>query len=182
MPKKKQPYKGIWTWIIATIVLGTFWHFGYEILARNYIAGLVFPINESVWEHLKIVFYPMLISGLVAFLISKPKNPSIWLGLFLGALLAMLATFFGFYLYSSVIEDSLIADILLYMASIVLGMYTSWFVTIKFRPAARFAVASVVGLVLVAGLLTYLTIRPPKFSPFIEKSSNTYGIDRQSAD
>lgn len=182
MLKKKKPFKNIWAWIGATILLGTFWHFGYELLAKNYVAGIFFPINESVWEHLKIIFYPMLVSGLVAYFVSKPKNAGIWLGLLVGSTVAMLATFFGFYLYSSIIGESLILDILLFMASIVLGMYTSWFVTIRYKSATKLAVVSIFGLAVIAAVLTYLTIKPPKYGPFIEQSSNTYGIDRQSAD
>ena len=177
MVKSKNIFKGIWVWILAVVVLGTFWHFGYEIFAKNFVAGLVFPVNESVWEHQKIVYFPLLIAGIIAYFKSKPRNAGIWLGTLLGVVLAMLAVFFGFYLYSSIIGESLIADILLFVASIILGMYTAWWVTANFKNAKKLAPLAIFGLVLLLGLLVYWTIRPPRSEPFIEKSSNTYGID-----
>jgi hypothetical protein len=182
MLKKKNNYKGILIWIVVTVIIGTFWHFGYELLGKNYVAGLVFPINESVWEHLKIVFYPLLLAGGFAYFTSKPKNAGIWTGTLAGIILGMLAVFFGFYLYSSVIGESLLADIILYVLAIILGMYASWFVATKWKLAKKSGVASVVILIIIAAGLAYLSVRPPKFSPFIEKSSNSYGIDQKSAE
>lgn len=42
-------------------LLGVFLHFAYELSGENPIVGLFAIINESVWEHLKLVFFPMLV-------------------------------------------------------------------------------------------------------------------------
>lgn len=42
-------------------LLGVFLHFAYELSDKNPIVGLFANINESVWEHLKLVFFPMLV-------------------------------------------------------------------------------------------------------------------------
>jgi hypothetical protein len=182
MLKSKNIFKNIWLWILATVVLGTFWHFGYELFAKNFVAGLVFPVNESVWEHQKIVYFPLVIAGVVAYIKSKPRNAGIWVGTLVGVMLAMLAVFFGFYLYSSIIGESLIADILLFIASIILGMYAGWWVTANLKSAKKLVPLAITGLILILGLLVYWTIWPPRLEPFIEKSSNTYGINEYVAD
>lgn len=181
MVKTKNAYKNMWLWILATVVLGTLWHFGYELFGRNFITGMVFPINESVWEHQKIVYFPLLIAGMFGFAISKPKNPAIWLGTLVGNLLAMTAVFFGFYLYSSIIGESLLADIALYIASVILGMYSAWWVAINVEGGKKLAPFAIATLVFIGIILVYLTINPPKFGPFIETSSQTYGIYEKSA-
>ena len=57
--------------IILAIVFGTLLHFTYEWSGENRIVGLFSATNESVWEHLKLVFYPMLILGLIEYYFVK---------------------------------------------------------------------------------------------------------------
>lgn len=46
---------------LFVVILGSALHFVYELSGKNFIVGLFAPINESVWEHLKLIFFPMLI-------------------------------------------------------------------------------------------------------------------------
>lgn len=46
--------------VLATI--GILFHFTYEWSGNNTIAGLFTPTSESVWEHLKLLFFPMLLA------------------------------------------------------------------------------------------------------------------------
>lgn len=61
---------------IVISVLGTLSHFVYEWSGDNSFLGLFFPVNESVWEHLKLLFFPTLIYSLAEYLLTKekPKN------------------------------------------------------------------------------------------------------------
>ena len=50
--------------IVSTIfimILGTLLHFTYKWSNNNVIVGTFSAINESTWEHLKLIFFPMLI-------------------------------------------------------------------------------------------------------------------------
>ena len=42
-------------------VIGTLAHFVFEWSGNNTVVGLFCPINESPWEHLKLIFFPYLI-------------------------------------------------------------------------------------------------------------------------
>jgi hypothetical protein len=46
---------------LFVVLLGVFLHFAYEISGENPIVGLFSLVSESVWEHLKLVFFPMLV-------------------------------------------------------------------------------------------------------------------------
>ena len=61
---------------ITTSVMGILFHFAYDFLGQNKIAGLFFPINESTWEHLKLLYFPMLISIIVGSFFIFPKKSS----------------------------------------------------------------------------------------------------------
>lgn len=45
---------------LFVVLFGVFLHYAYELSGENPIVGLFSPINESVWEHLKLLFFPML--------------------------------------------------------------------------------------------------------------------------
>ncbi|MFA6866979.1 MAG: DUF6512 family protein [Clostridia bacterium] len=57
---------------IIILLLGVLQHSVYEWIPINFI-GLWVPVSESVWEHLKIVFYPILIWWIVAGIIFDRK-------------------------------------------------------------------------------------------------------------
>lgn len=46
---------------LFVVLLGVFLHFAYELSGENSIIGLFVPVNESVWEHLKLLFFPMFL-------------------------------------------------------------------------------------------------------------------------
>ena len=62
--------------IISTIficIIGTLLHFTYELSNNNIFVGFFSAVNESTWEHLKLIFFPMLISTIIGFLYFKNK-------------------------------------------------------------------------------------------------------------
>ena len=42
-------------------ILGTLFHFVYDWSGQMWFVGLFVPVNESTWEHMKLLFVPMLI-------------------------------------------------------------------------------------------------------------------------
>ena len=56
---------------ILELILGTLLHFIYEWSGNNAIIASFSAVNESVWEHLKLVFYPMLILGVIEYYFVK---------------------------------------------------------------------------------------------------------------
>ena len=46
-------------------IVGTLLHFAYEASGSNFIAGIFAPVNESTFEHLKLLFYPFIIYGII---------------------------------------------------------------------------------------------------------------------
>ena len=55
--------KNIRSWLIAgfifTAVFGTLSHFFYDWSNENVLIGLISPVNESTWEHMKLLFFPI---------------------------------------------------------------------------------------------------------------------------
>ena len=60
----KNPTIRFWLILLLALTLGVALHFLYEWLP-NPITALISPVRESLWEHLKILFFPLLLAGLV---------------------------------------------------------------------------------------------------------------------
>ena len=47
--------------ILFAIAAGILLHFAYEWSMENPFVALFAPVNESVWEHLKMLFFPVFL-------------------------------------------------------------------------------------------------------------------------
>ncbi len=92
----------IWAFIIIGAA-GSLGHFLYKWSGDNTILGYFFPVNESTWEHLKLLFFPTLVFSTVEYFLIKDKVkgyvPSVAVSLIVG--LITIVTIF--YTYSGVL-------------------------------------------------------------------------------
>ena len=51
----------MWLSIIIISILGTLFHFLYDISKHNKVVGLFAAVNESTWEHIKIALTPTIL-------------------------------------------------------------------------------------------------------------------------
>lgn len=100
-------------------ILGTLSHFFYGWFGKNFLIGLVSPVNESTFEHLKLLFFPALFYFPLLLHCLKEEYPNIayafTLGIFFGILLIPLI----FYSYTAVLgKHLLVLDILTFFLSV----------------------------------------------------------------
>lgn len=118
--------------IILAIVFGTLLHFTYEWSGVNRIVGLFSATNESVWEHLKLVFYPMLILAIVEYFVVKKEANNYIEAKSLGIFLAIAFIIVFYYTYTGIIGKTFfIIDILTFIISIILGEWVSYKLMIR---------------------------------------------------
>ena len=55
-------------------VLGVLLHFTYEWAGDNPIVALFSAVNESTWEHLKLLFFPMLLLTIIELLFTEKRQ------------------------------------------------------------------------------------------------------------
>lgn len=115
------------SYVIAAVVAaaaGTTLHFLYEV-SPNLISAMLSPVNESVWEHLKLLFWPVLAAA-AALSARAPCRIRVWSG-FLTALLAMPLFLLGMY-YGLQLLGVLgtAVDIVLYYLTMFAGFWLAW--------------------------------------------------------
>lgn len=70
---KKFYKRYIVTGFLFVGILGTLFHFVYDWCGHARLIGLFVPVNESTWEHMKLLFIPMLIYIAICFQYVKKK-------------------------------------------------------------------------------------------------------------
>ena len=50
---------------VFTTIAGTLLHFLYDWSGQNFVVGLFSAVNESIWEHMKLLYVPMLAFALL---------------------------------------------------------------------------------------------------------------------
>lgn len=153
--------------VTLTTALGSLFHFIYEWSGNNYIAGLFFATNESVWEHIKLALLPMMLIFLIGRFAVKGAN-----NFAVAAFLAMLSVIvfipLAFFSYTSVIDKSVfVMDITIFILSIILGYCIAYrvFATAQ-RPFLN--ALALVGIAAIAVCFFTFTYNPPDFIIFKE--------------
>ena len=83
----------LWAFVLSSLA-GTAMHFAYNVLPIP-LVGLLAPVSESVWEHLKLLYWPFLVaSALVA---RRKADPLRWWSGALAALLLQPLVLTGLY-------------------------------------------------------------------------------------
>lgn len=101
-------------------ILGTLFHFMYELLGRGFFAGWFFPVNESTWEHLKLIFYPTVLYSVIDFLTLKEKTENYIFATIQAILWGMLTIIVLFYTYTGVLGFNVdFLNILIFYISVV---------------------------------------------------------------
>jgi len=59
---------------IFTSILGVLLHFLFELTGENLIVAPFSAVNESTWEHMKLIFFPMLIYSIIEGLFVNKEN------------------------------------------------------------------------------------------------------------
>ena len=113
--------------VVFTIILGILLHFTYQLSEKNQLVALFSAINESVWEHLKLVFFPMMITTIFGKIYFGKNLPNFLCSKVIGIISSMLFMVIFFYTYSGIIGKNLaLIDITSLLISVLLGEYVSY--------------------------------------------------------
>ena len=154
---------------LSALALGAGWHFLYRAVPCP-LTALLAPVNESVWEHLKLLFYPPLLCALVLSFRWSGSRRTYWSGALAGTL-AMPPILLGLY-YPLTAGFSVPAasalNILLYVFVMLCG-WSLWAYLMKTGRADRFLGLLVITAGVFWAALTVFTAAAPPLRIFIAK-------------
>lgn len=163
---------------ILTIVLGTLLHFAYDFFGEDDFVAIFSAVNESTWEHLKLLFFPVMAFAFVEYFIYGKAFSNFWASKVISLILGMLSIVIVFYTYTGIIgSNNNIANIVLFVASVILTYWLNY----RFLEAGRFDSVLINRLAIAVGAALFVmfwvyTFYPPLLNLFKDPVTNGYGI------
>lgn len=156
-----KKYEIISTYII--FILGSILHFTYEYSNNNVVVSLFSSINESTWEHIKILFYPMLLSTMIGYILFKNKYQYYLCNKVKGIILSLLFIIIFFYTYTGVLGYNIaLIDISSFFIAATLGQYYSYK---NINKKCNNTIAFILIIILIISF-TIFTFAPPSIGLF----------------
>lgn len=153
-------------------------HFLYD-LAPCFITSVIAPVNESIAEHMKILFGSVLVAGVVQKIIVKTKKLNInnvCISNFTAALLSI-PIFLVMYLpiYKAIGENFIVTIIIMFITIVIVEIISYFIMKKEDLKLENMAIIFVITIYIIFGILTYF---PPQNELFLDPINLTYGIKK----
>ncbi|MCQ5376409.1 MAG: DUF6512 family protein [Methanomassiliicoccales archaeon] len=162
--------------IVFIVLVGSALHFTFDLSGSNPLVGIFSAVNESVWEHLKLSFWPALLYAVIEYGYLNRKTGSFFPAKTIGIYLMPLIIVFSFYLYRAFIEENLVIDILIFILAVAIGQFASYRLMTWKATSRIYTPISIVALILLAILFIIFTFYPPQLPIFQDPISGGYGF------
>ena len=162
---------------IFIIFLGSALHFTYSLSGNNLLVAFFSAVNESVWEHLKLVFWPSLFWMLIIMIRLRNAINNFFPARVLGACVMVVFIPTVFYSYTAFARESIFAvDITTFIIAVIVGQLVSYQLY-KCRKLPKSAdKIAIAALILLASFFTIFTFYPPHLPIFQDPLTSQYGV------
>lgn len=161
-------------------IIGSIFHFAYEWSNKNKIIGMIAPVNESIFEHSKLLLTPLVLFwGILYFFIGTEINKNSYFLAMLVSIVASIITMTSFYYTykESIGKSYLLVDILDLLISLTVGQILANHVYVYSANFPYYISLIIIGIIII--LFIYLTFKPLKIPLFFDKKNKIYGINKK---
>ena len=157
---------------LFVVITGSIAHFVYDWSGENSLLGFLFPINESVWEHMKLCFFPMLLYSFYLNAKLEDAYPCIRTASLAGTLLSAFLIPVLFYTYSGIFGRSYaLLDIMTFVISVLLSFIAMYKLTRSCKLSSY--KTQLTTMVLLLAICFFLfTYRPPNIGIFTDPTAS----------
>ena len=162
--------------VIGIFILSFLSHFAYEIFP-NIIFSFIFPVNESIWEHMKIIYYCLLLSSVLEFILYhkfKIKINNFYISSMVKSVLGVIIYLIIFIPIYKLIGESMFVSI-----SLMLIVYALMeFISLKILQSEELNINILPVIIIVLGMILFiiLTFYPVHNFLFFDNIKFGYGI------
>lgn len=159
------------------ILFGSINHFIYNLSNKNKMIAYFVSVNESTWEHLKLIVFPFFFWLIVVYHFYY-NVPNIFFASFISLLLMLVLIPFLFYSYTYILNKNIaIIDILIFIIATLSGEYL-FHILIKIKYSnILFDHVGILGLITIFIIFLTKTFVPSKNYLFEDPITNKYGIE-----
>lgn len=160
-------------WLIGGIIFasiaGVLLHFVYQWSGENQIVGYFSVVNESTWEHLKLLFVPVATFSVFEWFKFRKDYPGFLMSRAIALILGMLWIIVSFYTISGIVgkADMPVINIGIFISGVIITfILTDIIMRSMFNPPDRANIIALVILLILAVLFAVWTYNPPSIGLF----------------
>ena len=164
---------------LFTSAAGTFLHFLFDLTGQSLPAALVSAVNESIWEHMKLLYVPMVLFSFAEYRFRGNEDPAFWCRKWKSILLGLVLIPVLYYTYTGILGVS--ADWFNVTIFFLAGGAAYWQDAKLSRKAQLCRISEWMALVLllaVFAVFAVLTFLPPEIPFFRDPVTGTYGYQQ----
>ena len=156
------------------ILLGVLLHNAYFWTRPLQLLAILSPVNESVWEHLKMAFWAVIVFSLIEYPVLWGSVTNYLFAKAVGVSLMIACILIVFYSYTAYTGKSILwVDIGSFVLGAILCQWTCWKLY-RTNPLSRsLQIGALVYLIILASLFAAFTYFPPELEIFRDHSSET---------
>ena len=161
-------------------VLGSLFHFTYYFSNQNKVVGIFTPVNESIFEHSKLLLYPLILFWGVCYLFMEDEiiTNNYFFAMLISIIVSIITMISFYYTYKEIIGNEYMwVDIFDMLLSLFVGQVIANHVY-EYSKGIPVIISVSIILLVVFGYI-YLTFKPLKTPFFLDKKSKTYGINKE---
>lgn len=165
---------------LAVTILGVTLHYVYPLSGGSPVVGLLAPVNESVWEHLKLGYTALILFSAFEYPRLRERVNNYFAARLLGVIaleLTVLAIFYGYTLMTR--RHVVWVDIMSYVAGVAVCQGMAWRLLRRKPLWAGSGVLAAVLLIALGVIFAVFTFHPPHTGLFMDHNTYTYGIPRK---
>ena len=159
-----------------TAVFGTALHFLFDWSGKSTVVGLFSAVNESIWEHMKLLYYPALLFAVIEWAFWGGAVEQFWCVKLAGLLFGLALVPVLYYTYTGafgVEKDWFNIAIFFLAAAAVYWLESRLF---GLTPACQLPPGLCLGAIgLIGAAFVMLTFSPPRWPLFADPVTGTYG-------
>ena len=166
--------------IITIIILGFVLHYLFSWSDNSKIIGLFAPVNESVWEHLKLGYWSVVLFSFVEYFLIKHSVNNYFFSKAIGVLTLEITILIIYYGYTFIAGVNILwIDIGSYILGAIICQYLSYLFFMR-KPFSklvnRISLLAFIGIGVLFAVTTYY---PRHAALFKDNNNNTYGINNE---
>lgn len=160
----------------VTALGGVLLHFLYDLTGNNILISVVSAVNESTWEHMKLLFFHMFIFALTEYSFLKERK-NFWCIKLIGILAGLVLIPVLFYTYNGVFGKSPdFVNIAIFFVSAFAAYLLEWRLFKKNVPKKCSSALSFAILCIIAFAFILFTFVTPEIPLFKDPITSLYGI------
>ena len=172
--------RNVWIWSLcgfaATSLLGTLLHFLYDWMDKSMWIAPFSGINESTWEHMKLLFWPLFIFAIIQSFFFQ-EYESFWCVKLRGTLLGLLFIPIIFYTYNGVIGKSpdFVNIAIFFVCAAIVYLYETKKLNEE-SVSCKSPKRAIIALCAIALLFVLFTFKTPTIDIFKDPITGSFGI------